>query len=336
MVMEQIKSLYNRFMPLFEGYHIIVIPKDKAQTKTLKVSGFSLKVLIASVLLSVPLFLVSVLSAIHYQNRLVAVKRDTYENEKLLRNKREIVAKIAALEKKIALIDGSMEHLGKVMDVDVDSMKTGLGPVSDTDLYLYLPEDEAESALPGLSTASDDVVNEWLENNGNLSVDKFTAKMAGLQNDTAAINKRMQELFDQSKDKIRFANAIPGQLPVQGWVTSEFGIRNHPIYHSYRMHEGLDIAAPVGAAILAPADGLVVYAGYQGGYGQVVALDHGYGIVTLYAHASKLNVKTGQRVRRDDVLSYVGTSGSSTGPHVHYEVRVDGIPSDPMSFVAQK
>lgn len=333
-MIEQFKSFYNRFMPLFDGYHIIVVPKDKAQTKTLKVSGFSLKVLIASVVLSVPLFLVSVLSTIHYQNKLVAVKRDTYENQKLLKNKQEFISKIAILEKKIALMDDSLANLGEVMDVDVENMRAGLGPVADTDLYL--PEDEMNSALESLDADPDKLVNEWIENNGNLSTDKFTAKMASLQNDASFLNKKMQDLFDQSKDKIRFAGAIPNELPIGGWVTSEFGMRNHPLSHNYKMHEGIDIASPSGSPIKAPADGVVIYAGYAGGYGQVVVLDHGYGIVTLYAHASKLNVKLGDRVSRGKTLSFVGNTGASTGPHVHYEVRVDGIPTDPMSFVAKK
>lgn len=333
-MMRQFKSLYNRFMPLFEGYHIIIVPKDKAQTKTLKVSGFSLKVLIASVILSVPLFLVSVLSTIHYQNKLVTVKRDTYENQKLLKNKQEFIAKIATLEKKISLMDDTLGNLGKVMDVDVENMRAGLGPVADTDLYL--PEDEMHAALESLDADSDKLVNEWIENNGNLSTDKFTAKMSRLQNDASFLNKKMQDLFEQSKDKIRFAGASPSELPIGGWVTSGFGLRNHPLSHNFKMHEGIDIASPPGSPIKAPAEGVVIFAGYSGGYGQVVVLDHGYGIVTLYAHASKLNVKLGDSVSRGDTLSFVGSTGASTGPHVHYEVRVDGIPTDPMSFVSKK
>ncbi len=98
------------------------------------------------------------------------------------------------------------------------------------------------------------------------------------------------------------------------------------------MHEGIDVGAPSGTAIVAPADGVVTYSGAKPGFGNFVQIDHGYGVVTIYGHASSLNVKKGQKVVRGDRIATVGNTGYSTGPHVHYEVRVNGTPVDPLYY----
>ncbi len=118
-------------------------------------------------------------------------------------------------------------------------------------------------------------------------------------------------------------------MPVYGRITSPFGMRYHPILHSYRMHTGTDIAAPSGTPIRAAASGLVVLAGWYGAYGNTVVLDHGGGMITFYGHASRLAVHTGQSVSRGQVVSYVGSTGLSTGPHVHFEVQRNGRPVSP-------
>ena len=99
------------------------------------------------------------------------------------------------------------------------------------------------------------------------------------------------------------------------------------------MHEGLDIGAKPGTKILAPADGIVTFSGKKPGFGYIVQIDHGYGVETIYAHASKLEVKKSQPVKRGMIIARVGNTGLSTGPHVHYEVRVNGTPVDPLYYV---
>ncbi len=125
-------------------------------------------------------------------------------------------------------------------------------------------------------------------------------------------------------------NASPAEAPAQG-VTSGFGARLDPITHQPSNHPGVDVHAPEGAPIAAVWDGTVVSAGVRGGYGNAVELDHGHGVHTLYAHASALHVKPGDTVHAGDVLGDVGSSGRSTGPHLHLELRVDGKPVDPTS-----
>lgn len=318
-------------MALFKDYHIILVPKDTARTRTFKVSGFSLKVLIVSVVFSVPLFLVSVLSTIHYQNKLITLKRANYENQKLWEHKKEMVLKLAALEKSLSQVDEGVNHLTEVLDIDPQGLKMGLGPVYDIDEYI-----EGESldldAEPAVDT--DILVKEWLEQNGEITSGRFHKKLMDINSQTVYLNKRIESLFEQNKEKIRFVNATPSILPVEGWVTSEFGMRVHPLSRRYRMHYGLDIASPHGTPVKTPADGVVVFAGASGGYGRAVVIDHGYGVSSLMAHASRIDVELGQKVSRGDVVAAVGSTGAASGAHLHYEIRVDGIPSDPMAFLA--
>ncbi len=117
--------------------------------------------------------------------------------------------------------------------------------------------------------------------------------------------------------------------PVDGPQTSPFGYRFHPILKTRRLHTGIDFGAHSGSPIRAAADGIVVWAGYRGGYGNHVILDHGGGIMTLYGHASKLFVSSGARVKRGDRIAAVGSTGLSTAPHLHFEVRINGKPVDP-------
>jgi peptidase M23-like protein len=129
-------------------------------------------------------------------------------------------------------------------------------------------------------------------------------------------------------------SATPSIMPTRGWLTSAFANeRFHPILHLARPHEGIDVTAPMGAPIEAPANGVVVEVRWIEGYGNVVSLDHGYGVVTRYAHCSKILVHRGQRVRRSDKIALVGSTGLSTGPHLHYEVWVNGKPVNPMRYV---
>jgi murein DD-endopeptidase MepM/ murein hydrolase activator NlpD len=144
--------------------------------------------------------------------------------------------------------------------------------------------------------------------------------------------------FEEAKDSLashsqRLA-ATPSIMPTQGWLTSAFSsMREHPILHIARPHEGIDVTAPMGSPIEAPAAGVVTDAGWESGYGNTVTIDHGYGVVTKFAHASKLLVKTGQRVSRGQRIALVGNTGLATGPHLHYEVHVNGRPVDPLRYV---
>ena len=121
--------------------------------------------------------------------------------------------------------------------------------------------------------------------------------------------------------------------PVSGPITSEFGWRTHPIFGSARFHSGLDIGADYGAPIHAAAAGVVIEAGWIGGYGNTIMIDHGGGIVTLYGHNESLAVGVGQQVNQGDIVAYCGSTGNSTGPHCHFEVRLGGEPVSPWDYL---
>lgn len=124
---------------------------------------------------------------------------------------------------------------------------------------------------------------------------------------------------------------MPRGFPLSGAITSRFGMRAHPLLGGYRMHSGVDVAAPSGTPILAPADGIVSYANWRGGYGLSVSVDHGGGVQTRFGHMSRLAVYPGERVVRGQILGLVGSTGRSTGPHLHYEMRYNGQAIDPLA-----
>lgn len=131
----------------------------------------------------------------------------------------------------------------------------------------------------------------------------------------------------------RFANT-PSILPTQGWLSSQFTrSRFHPILHENRPHEGIDVTAPTGTPIVAPAAGRVIRASSDKGYGLTVEIDHGNGIVTRFAHCSRLAVRVGQQVTRGQLIAAVGSTGLSTAPHLHYEIHVNGAPVDPLRYL---
>lgn len=121
------------------------------------------------------------------------------------------------------------------------------------------------------------------------------------------------------------------RMPVAARVSSTFGMRIHPILGSHRFHKGVDLTAAWGTPIRASADGRVVYAGWNGGYGRQVMIDHGQGLATVYAHMSRMTAQSGERVYRGEVIGFVGSSGLSTGPHLHYEVLKDGRAVNPLT-----
>jgi murein DD-endopeptidase MepM/ murein hydrolase activator NlpD len=142
----------------------------------------------------------------------------------------------------------------------------------------------------------------------------------------------LQGYFDKARTLLASA---PSAWPARGWVTSDFGARMDPITAERVMHQGLDIATPHGHPVTSPSDGTVVFAGVENGYGKVITVDHGYGVRTRYGHLSEIAVKAGEKVKRGERIGAVGNTGRSTGPHLHYEVRVNGIPENPRKFILE-
>lgn len=242
-----------------------------------------------------------------------------------LREKNAILtAELEVLQERIASVEGSLgqladrnaevRNLAGLEEIDGEVLEVGIGG-------------------PGTQTP---------ENSPLWSLDQNTgARAFAASYDLSALERRAQllaESFTVANDSLRsrvdLLQATPSILPTSGWLSSRFNrSRVHPILNESRPHYGVDIAATAGAPILAAAGGRIVRAGWVPGLGQMVEIDHGYGYVTRYGHASRLHVRAGQNVDRGQLIAEVGSSGLATGPHLHYEIYVNGEPENPMDFV---
>ncbi len=164
---------------------------------------------------------------------------------------------------------------------------------------------------------------------------ELSSQFGTLETESGDIELQLQDLYELLADKKSFLAALPTRKPASGYFTSGFGIRKSPYGGYDKMHEGLDIANFPGTTIVATADGQVSFADTKAGYGQTVVIDHGYGLETWYGHTRRLLVRRGQKVRRGEQIALLGNSGRSTGPHVHYEVRVNGTPVDPLPYILE-
>lgn len=175
---------------------------------------------------------------------------------------------------------------------------------------------------------------------GEVASEKSSANYASLviRIDQAVKDSNLKEqsvieLWELLSDRQSLLAATPSIQPARGPIGSRFGYRIDPINGRQKMHAGLDITAPPGTPVRAPADGIVSFAGWDDQFGKLVSIDHGYGVLSRYAHNSQIFVQVGQKVSRYDVIAAVGSTGRSTGPHLHYEVRVNGIAVNPANYV---
>lgn len=171
-----------------------------------------------------------------------------------------------------------------------------------------------------------------------LKQDKASIRRAldELERDSQRVTADLQRLSKQLEEQLSVDGVLVLAHPAPGVpVTSNYGMRMHPILGERRMHTGTDYGLQYGRSIKASAAGVVVSAGWLGGYGKAVILFHGKGISTLYAHMSELHVSSGQKVQKGQVIGLVGSTGNSTGPHLHFEVRQNGVPQNPADFIGK-
>ena len=199
---------------------------------------------------------------------------------------------------------------------------------------------EAEPIPNEVREAGSGGVNRYkeLENFNNAELMVNTSRtMDKLYRQLYIQSKSYDEVFELVKKKSELLASIPAIQPVTksgiARLASGFGSRIHPIYKTYMMHTGIDFSAPIGTEIYATGNGTIAKVEYNGrGYGNNVTINHGVGYSTLYGHMSKVAVRPGQKVKRGDIIGYVGNTGSSTGPHVHYEVIKNGQKINPINF----
>jgi murein DD-endopeptidase MepM/ murein hydrolase activator NlpD len=162
------------------------------------------------------------------------------------------------------------------------------------------------------------------------------AAFAVMRDVLGAIETRLDAVRTGVERRRSLADATPSIWPVAGWLTSAFGNRRDPFTGGSDFHPGLDISASRGVEVLSPAMGTVSMAGWNGSYGNMIAIDHGHGIVTKYGHLSRFAIMNGQQVNRGDVIGFVGSTGRSTSPHLHYEIWVNGKLTNPMRLLASR
>ncbi|MDP4181306.1 MAG: peptidoglycan DD-metalloendopeptidase family protein [Bacillota bacterium] len=182
-------------------------------------------------------------------------------------------------------------------------------------------------------------------------IENIKASRADLDEQIRQINDKLDKLDEQEDELIKKSDELTSQIkalqskgkyiggsmiwpvPSSGLITSYYGMRFHPVLKKYKMHTGIDIGASSGVSILAANKGVVIVAGWESGYGNTVIIDHGGGVSTLYAHSSRLLVSVGDKVNAGEVIAKVGSTGLSTGPHLHFEVRKNGATADPTQYV---
>ncbi|MYE07705.1 MAG: M23 family metallopeptidase, partial [Oligoflexia bacterium] len=166
-----------------------------------------------------------------------------------------------------------------------------------------------------------------------VSVDSIMVYMDHLDKKSQLIREDIIVLTERLYERRDIMSSTPSILPAKGWISSHFGYRQYPFTGAVSLHEGMDIAAFPGTPVYAPADGVVVFAGYRKGYGNVIVIDHGYELSTLYGHLSDIMVSRWQKTQRRQVIGTIGSTGNSSGPHLHYEVRISNVPVDPSKYI---
>jgi murein DD-endopeptidase MepM/ murein hydrolase activator NlpD len=286
-----------------EFYTLIFVPNARA-----KFRKFQIPVRVAKWALGAAsvagLMLLAIL--VHYAwmtSEVFELRRLRAENASLLSRTKDYEANVGELKAKLAGLQKIVGKLGVMAGIEKlpDSAVGGMGGAS-----------TAEAIAPGLDPG--------------LSLRKMDLSLSDL-------TRRSEKIESFYKDQSVMLASTPSIWPVRGYLSSHFGNRIDPFTGQRDFHPGLDISAPLGTKIHAPADGVVIFVGDKGGYGHCIMIDHGYGIVTRYAHLEGYNVKAGQRVHRGDVIGYLGQTGRANAPHLHYEVWVRDQAQDPIHYI---
>ena len=242
----------------------------------------------------------------------------------------------------------ALENENRVLADEVQRMRERLVGLTDT-LNKFSEREQELRLLAGLTPTDTGVqragiggpAGAWSERDSLAAIGPKGQEAIAARVDVDALRRRadilvrsLNEAYGSlAKQRERLA-ATPSIMPTAGWISSAFAReRIHPILHLARPHEGIDVTAKMGAAIEAPAAGVVTDVKWEEGYGNMLTIDHGGGLVTRYAHCSQILVSRGKRVKRGDVIAKVGSTGLSTGPHLHYEVWVNGHAVDPVKYV---
>lgn len=302
---------------LEERFRLIYLSKETADIKQISLTGRRFKLLVALVsvcLVGIIAAGVGVFNRLYNDYRIITLQNDKEYLEQQLFT---IKQKAAEIQVQLADVQDRGEKLLRTAGIPApsnDERKLGVGgPAAD-----YIGSSE-------IGYYGDKIKKTAAEINADL--DKFNRD---IQYEMGSLNAVTQRLREQ-RDKIDHSPSI---LPVLGsHVTSNFGVRDDPFTDVPEFHKGIDIAGERGTKVHAAAAGVVISTRHSKSYGNMIVIDHGYGIQTLYAHLSKIDVRIGQRIKRWETIGLVGSTGRSEGPHLHYEVHVKNKPVNPVNFV---
>ncbi len=297
-----------------ESFTLIVVPDRHAEVKRFHLRKIWVFQAIAAVAVVV---LIGLVMAGHY----ASVVAEARENPNLRDENLKLKSELAVIREQLA-------HVGQTLDrvERFDQKLRAITLLSDPQRNLAMGPTEQQALVPSGE-------NQFVRSKDADGPQVIGQKLDKLSAEATRQEQSLQELQAYFQDQKSLLASVPSVWPTRGWVTSDFGSRLDPYTSERVMHAGLDIAGPHGKEVVSPSDGTVVFAGLEGGYGNVVVLDHGYGIKTRYGHLSSIKVKSGEKVKRGDVIAALGNTGRSTGPHLHYEVRVNGIAQNPRKFI---
>ncbi len=292
---------------------VVFVPHGSEPSKVVEVSYGVLKAVLSGAVAGVVVVLLAGYAAYSRGTDISHTARLARENAVLSRELGDLHGRLSSLVDTLGRIsqrDARIRVLANLEPIDPQVQAAGIG---------------GPFAIGGIGTSRPP---------GSRRAEEIRVDLNALIRRANLLATSFQEAADSLADHTDRLAATPSIMPTQGWLSSAFSsMRTHPILHVARPHEGIDVSAPMGSPIEAPAAGTVIEAGVESGYGNTVTVDHGYGIVTKFAHASKILVRRGQRVTRGQRIALVGNSGLATGPHLHYEVHVNGRAVDPLRYV---
>jgi len=245
------------------------------------------------------------------------------------------VPEIASLQKQNEQQKVQLTYLGQ----RIERINQKMSELNEFDRKLKIMTNLEESAGQGpfigvggsepMMLASNSYVNEPVKE----MVLSMHQSLDVLNEDIITGDQVKHKLFQYLEDQKVLLSSTPSIWPTKGWLSSRFGYRISPFTQRKEMHKGLDISTRLNTPIVAPADGIIIKKGWNGSFGKMISIRHGNGYITKYAHLNKILVKKGQAVKRGDKLGLVGQTGRSTGPHLHYEVHLKGVPVNPLRYI---
>ncbi len=302
-----------------KSYTLIVVPDHDSPVKRYRIQKSFLVQIGMGVMLLAGL---AMGASLHY----FQVAQDASEN-RILRDEN------LTLRTQLKSVRERIEHIGSTLDrvERFDQKLRSMTLLSDPQRNLAMGPTEPEAGTKAPTTDT-----QFTQLTATETPKLLMGRLDKLSAEATRQEQSLQELQAYFQDQKSLLASTPSIWPARGWVTSDFGQRLDPYTAERVTHGGMDIAAPHGKEVYAPSDGTVVFSGLEGGYGNVIVIDHGYGIKTRYGHLAKMLVKAGDRVKRGAHIAAVGNTGRSTGPHLHYEVRVNGLPQNPRKFILEE